>query len=229
MTPQKPPSYCQYVSTLPKDNLHRIYHDNAYGFPIDSDDELFERLILEINQAGLSWDTILKKQKNFQKAFDKFNIKKVAKYGKNERARLLADTGIIRNRLKIDATIYNAQVIMELQKEYGSFRKWIESHHPKSKDEWVKIFKKTFKFTGGEIVKEFLQSAGYLPNPHDTECKVHKQIIKSKPAWYNTSMAKTKKGIIEKVESVKAKKTMMRENLILKHPPEVKPKNKRAK
>jgi DNA-3-methyladenine glycosylase I len=181
--PKKPSSYCSYVSRLPKDNLHRIYHDTAYGFPIDSDDELFERLILEINQAGLSWDTILKKQKNFQKAFDKFNIKKVAKYGAKERDRLLADAGIIRNRLKVDAVIHNAQVIVSLQKECGSFKKWIESHHPKTKDEWVKIFKKTFKFTGGEIVNEFLQSAGYLPSPHIPTCPIHKKIIRSKPMW----------------------------------------------
>lgn len=179
----KPTSYCSYVATLSKDNVHRVYHDTAYGFPIESDDELFERLVLEINQAGLSWDTILKKQNNFRKAYGNFNIKKVAKYGERERTRLLNDAGIIRNRLKVDAAIHNAQVIVGLQKEYGSFKKWIETNHPKTKEEWVKLFKKTFKFTGGEIVNEFLQSTGYLPTPHDASCLVYKKIQKSKPAW----------------------------------------------
>lgn len=170
----KPKSYCEYVLTLDERNLHRIYHDNAYGFPIDKDDELFERLILEINQAGLSWDTILKKQKNFKKAFHKFNIKKVASYGARERARLLSDAGIIRNRLKIDATIHNAKKVRELQKEFGSFKKWLDSHHPKEKSEWVKLFKNTFKFTGGEIVGEFLMSIGYLKGSHIKSCKIYK-------------------------------------------------------
>jgi DNA-3-methyladenine glycosylase I len=168
-------SYCDYVSTLPKDNVHRIYHDTAYGVVIDSDDELFERLILEINQAGLSWNTILNKQQNFKKAFHHFNIKKVAKYGDIDRARLLADAGIIRNRLKVDAAIHNASVILALQKEYGSFKKWLDIHKEKTKEEWVKLFKKTFKFTGGEIVGEFLMSTGYLPGAHVQSCKMYKK------------------------------------------------------
>lgn len=172
----KPSSYCGYVSTLPKDNIHRVYHDTAYGVPIDSDDELFERLVLEINQAGLSWNTILGKQQNFKKAFHNFNIKKVANYRATDRARLLADAGIIRNRLKIDATIHNANVILGLQKQYGSFKKWLDIHKGLKKEEWVKLFKKTFKFTGGEIVGEFLMSTGYLPGAHVKGCKLYKEI-----------------------------------------------------
>lgn len=180
---QKPSSYCEAVSVMDVTNVHRIYHDNFYGFPIDSDDELFGRLILEINQAGLSWDTILKKQENFRKAYKNFSIKKIAAFNDKDFARLMNDAGIIRNRLKINAAIENAKTILDIQKEFGSFKKWIENHHFKSKDEWVKTFKKTFKFTGGEIVNEFLMSTGYLPGAHIESCKIYKKMLKAKPAF----------------------------------------------
>ncbi|MES2616450.1 MAG: DNA-3-methyladenine glycosylase I [Bacteroidota bacterium] len=173
-------SYCAFAATLENNHVHRIYHDTAYGFPIDDDNELFERLVLEINQAGLSWTTILNKQQNFKKAFHNFNIKKVAKYDEAERARLLSDAGIIRNRLKVNAAIVNAQRILVLQKEYGSFKKWIDAHHPQPKEAWVKLFKKTFLFTGGEIVNEFLMSTGYLPGAHVADCPIYKQLNKQK-------------------------------------------------
>ena len=176
-------SYCTYVKTLSKDNVHKLYHDNEYGFPLHSDDELFARLVLEINQAGLSWDTILKKKENFFKAYDNFEIKKVAKYGEKQIERLLNDAGIIRNRLKVNAAIENAKRILEMQKEFGSFKKWIDKHHPLTKEEWVKLFKKEFKFTGGEIVNEFLMSTGYLPGCHDESCPIYKKVAKQKPKW----------------------------------------------
>lgn len=172
----EPKTYCEYVKDLDKNNIHKIYHDTVYGFPLYRDDELFGRLILEINQAGLSWDTILKKQANFRKAYDNFNVKKVASYKEKDITRLLNDSGIIRNRLKIDAAIYNANVILKLQKEYGSFKKWLDLNKASTKEEWVKLFKKTFKFTGGEIVNEFLLSTGYLPCAHDKNCPVYKKI-----------------------------------------------------
>ena len=168
-------SYCAYIQKGGTDEaylLHKKYHDTQYGFPIEDDNELFGRLILEINQAGLSWTTILKKQEHFRKAYSAFNIKKVAAYGEKDRTRLLNDAGIIRNRLKVDAAIYNAQQILALQKEHGSFRAWIEAHHPLEKVEWVKLFKKTFRFTGGEIVNEFLMSTGYLLGAHDDGCEI---------------------------------------------------------
>lgn len=165
-------SYCEVVLTYPADNLHRIYHDTAYGFPIADDNELFGRLILEINQAGLSWNTILQKQENFRRAFDNYDIQRIASYTEADRERLLNDAGIIRNRLKINAVIHNANVILALQKSHGSFKNWIDSHHPKSKDAWVKLFKQTFKFTGGEIVNEFLMSTGYLDGCHIESCEI---------------------------------------------------------
>jgi DNA-3-methyladenine glycosylase I len=180
---EKANSYCEAVVLMDTNNVHRIYHDQYYGFPIADDNELFGRLILEINQAGLSWTTILNKQENFRKAYKSWNIKKIASFNEKDFARLMNDAGIIRNRLKIHAAIENAKTVLQLQKEHGSFKNWIEHHHPKTKEEWVKIFKNTFRFTGGEIVNEFLMSTGYLPGAHTTECPVFKQIVKARPAF----------------------------------------------
>ncbi|MBD1426214.1 DNA-3-methyladenine glycosylase I [Sphingobacterium arenae] len=179
-------SYCSAIEAMQSEEkkvLHKNYHDNHYGFPIHNDDELFGRLILEINQAGLSWETILKKENTFRKAYNNFNIKKVAGYTETDKARLLADPGVIRNKLKVNAAIENAKTILVLQREFGSFEKWLEHNHPKTKEEWVKLFKKTFLFTGGEIVNEFLMSIGYLPGAHAADCPIHKEIIKQGPMW----------------------------------------------
>ena len=113
---EKPTSYCQAVMQVEPDNLYGIYHDKQYGFLLLDDDELFGRLILEINQAGLSWTTILNKQENFRKAYHQFNIKKIAAYKEKDRERLLEDAGIIRNILKVDAAFHDANVILGLQK-----------------------------------------------------------------------------------------------------------------
>lgn len=176
-------SYCDYVETLPEGNLHKVYHDTQYGFPIESDDELFGRLILEINQAGLSWTTILNKQDNFRKAYSGFNIAKVSSYGEKDVARLLSDAGIIRNKLKVNAAIHNAQKIVELQQEFGSFKNWLDHHHPLSLQEWVKLFKKNFKFTGGEITNEFLVSSGYLKGAHIETCPCYNVVLELEPMW----------------------------------------------
>ena len=188
-------SYCTFVQAVQseKDLVHKIYHDNYYGFPLEDDNELFGRLILEINQAGLSWATILRKETAFKKAFQGYDIGKIARYGQKEIDRLLADSGIIRNRLKIQAVIHNAGVILSLQKEYGSFKNWLDHHHPLSKEEWVKLFKKTFKFTGGEITGEFLMSTGYLPGAHDLDCPIYKKLSKLKNLPINKK--NTKKNI----------------------------------
>jgi DNA-3-methyladenine glycosylase I len=176
-------TYCEYCITHLEDTFNKRYHDTQYGFPLADDNLLFERLVLEINQAGLSWITILKKADNFRKAYRDFNIEKVARFGEKDRARLLADAGIIRNRLKVNAAIENAKRIRALQKEFGSFKGWLDAHHPLSKEEWTKLFKKTFVFTGGEIVNEFLMSTGYLPGAHDKKCPVYKKVASLRPAW----------------------------------------------
>lgn len=179
-------SYCTHILLLQPEErrlLHQHYHDHYYGFPLVDDNELFGRLLLEINQAGLSWETILRKEKAFRAAYGDFDIQKVAAYGKNDFDRLMNDAGIIRNKLKINAAIENAKVIQQLQENFGSFKKWLDHHHPKSKADWVKLFRKTFRFTGSEIVNEFLMSTGYLPGAHDESCPVFKTILKKKPLW----------------------------------------------
>lgn len=179
------PSYCEYIQRLKADEeiLHQQYHNYHYGFPIHDDDALFGRLILEINQAGLSWTTILKKQEGFFKAYDAFSIQKIARYAEADRQRLLADAGIIRNRLKVDAAIHNARVIEGLQQEYGSFRQWLLHHHPLPLADWTRLFRKTFRFTGGEIVNEFLMSTGFLPGAHAEDCPVYQAVLASAPPW----------------------------------------------
>ena len=178
-------SYCEAIQLMKPDvhMVNKIYHDQQYGFPIHDDNELFCRLVLEINQAGLSWTTILKKQDNFRKAYDHFNIKKVAGYKDKDVQRLLNDAGIIRNRLKVHAAIENAKSIIAIQKEFGSFKQWLDLHHPKDRANWTILFKKTFRFTGGEIVNEFLVSTGYLPGAHHEHCPIYKKISKTNPSW----------------------------------------------
>lgn len=178
-------TYCEAINRMKPDDyiIHKSYHDEHYGFPIHDDNELFCRLVLEINQAGLSWTTILKKQDNFRKAYHDFDIKKVAAYKDKDVLRLLNDAGIIRNRLKINAAIENAKAILSIQEEFGSFKKWLDHHHQKNKAEWVTLFKKTFRFTGGEIVNEFLLSAGYLPGAHHEGCAIYKKVTQSNPPW----------------------------------------------
>ena len=176
-------SYCKYSDSQDGNNVHKIYHDTQYGFPIEDDNELFGRLILEINQAGLSWETILNKQENFEKAYDNFDLQTVANYAEEDRARLLSDAGIIRNKLKVNAAINNANQILLLQQEFGSFKNWLDGNHPKTREEWVKLFKKTFKFTGGEITNEFLMSCGYLKGAHGGDCPIYRKIQVLNPMW----------------------------------------------
>ena len=167
-------SYCDIAPGHP---WHGPYHDREYGFPVADDDALFERLVLEINQAGLSWLTILQKREAFRSAFRGFEIERVARMKPD---RLLRDAGIIRNRMKIEAAIENARRIRALP---SSFAEWLDAHHPRSKDEWVKLFKKTFVFTGGEITGSFLMSVGYLPGAHEEWCPVYRRIAKLRPRW----------------------------------------------
>lgn len=182
--------YCKYVLEIKdKSDVDKIYHDFHYGKDIKDDNELFGRLIMEINQAGLSWRTILLKEKGFRKAYHNFDIKKVAKYKEKDINRLLSDSSIIRNKLKINAAIYNAKEILKIQKEYGSFRKWLDiqgdrlkvvgGRNTELKKEWVKLFKKHFKFVGGEIVGEFLMSINVLGSAHDINCPKYKKVDNS--------------------------------------------------
>ena len=175
-----PVSYCEFVQSHP---LHRHYHDTEYGFPIRGDSALLERLALEIAQAGLSWETILKKKEGYRRAFEGFELERVAAYGEQEEARLIADAGIVRNRLKVRAVVENARRLLVIRDSHGSFAAWLDAHHPRPPEEWQTLFKKTFVFTGGEIVRAFLVSTGYLPGAHEADCPLYQQVAALRPPW----------------------------------------------
>ena len=135
--------------------VYVAYHDAEWAVPSHDDHHLFEMLVLETFQAGLSWETILNKRERFRQAFDGFDIERIRRYDENKIAEFMNDPGIIRNRRKIEAIIHNAKIIQSLRHEAGGFAAWLDAHHPQAKESWVKLFKKTFVFTGGEIVGEF--------------------------------------------------------------------------
>ncbi|MGH7468106.1 MAG: DNA-3-methyladenine glycosylase I [Longimicrobiales bacterium] len=172
-----------YCEAAPGHPWHGPYHEREYGFPLRTDAELFERFALEINQAGLSWLTVLQKRTALQRAFRAFDVDRVARFGARDRARLLNDASIIRNRLKIDAVIENARRLRELRQQFGGFAGWLDAHHPQPLDDWARLFKQTFRFTGGEIVRELLVSTGYLPGAHVPTCPVYARVLTLNPPW----------------------------------------------
>ena len=181
-------SYCKLA---PGDPVHRSYHECEYGFPVSDENVLFERLVLEINQAGLSWATILKKRQNFQTAYSRFDTEAVAAYGDADRERLLADKGIVRNRKKVDAAIENARRILALRATHGGFHAWLQVHHPLCHGDWTRLFRQTFVFTGPLVVEEFLLSTGYLPGAHEPGCPVYRHIVATDPPWLSVGTAGT--------------------------------------
>ena len=176
-------NYCEYVKHMSKKNMHRKYHDTEYGFTCSTDNQLFEKLVLEIQQAGLSWSIILAKKENLKKAYSNFKIDIISKYNKHDIELLLENKNVIRNTLKIQAVIYNAKQILKIQKKHISFKNWLDKHLHLTLIEWTKLFKKTFKFTGPKITKEFLMSSGYLAGAHNKNCEVYNLIIKDNPPW----------------------------------------------
>ncbi|MGG8496455.1 DNA-3-methyladenine glycosylase I [Tenacibaculum sp. TC6] len=176
---------CFWVSNDP---LYIEYHDNEWGVPVYEDDTLFEFLILETFQAGLSWITVLRKRENFRKAFDNFNYHKIAEYSEEKYEQLLQDPGIIRNKLKIKATITNAQAFIKVQKEFGSFSKyiWEFTEGKPIKNKFAKreevpatteisdtiskdLKKRGFKFVGSTVIYAHMQATGMV-NDHTTDC-----------------------------------------------------------
>ncbi|MBT6205380.1 MAG: DNA-3-methyladenine glycosylase I [Alphaproteobacteria bacterium] len=178
-------SYCE---SAPGDPVHGHYHDTEYGFPASDEGELFERLVLEINQAGLSWATILRKRDNFQAAYDRFDVDTVAAYGDKDVARLLDDAGIIRNRKKVAAAIENAKQLIALRASHGGFHAWLQAHRPRPHVDWTKLFRQTFVFTGPLVVEEFLLSTGYLPGAHTSRCPVFAKVMKARPSWLEAGL-----------------------------------------
>ncbi|MCL2066096.1 MAG: DNA-3-methyladenine glycosylase I [Treponema sp.] len=180
--------------------LYMDYHDNEWGSPVFDDRKHFEFLVLESAQAGLSWITILKKRENYRRAYNGFEPEKVARYGEKKKAALLADAGIIRNRLKIEASINNAKHFLEIQKEFGSFSKYIWSFTMSKKGQCRQITgkwktlaeiqartelsdrisadlkKRGFKFLGSIIVYSHLQATGIV-NDHLTSCFRYKELV----------------------------------------------------
>jgi len=175
--------YCEYVHAHPEDVLNRRYHDDEYGYPLHSDRALFERLALEINQAGLSWSLILKRRESLRAGFHGFDPAAVAAFGEQDALRLLADPGVIRNRRKIEAVIENARRLNALRNEYGSFEAWLDAHAPRPRQAWIRLFRQAFVFTGPEVTGEFLVSSGYLPGAHDRTCPVYPRVAAAGPAW----------------------------------------------
>jgi len=176
--------------------LYIKYHDEEWGVPVHDDDELFEMLCLEGAQAGLSWITVLKKRAHYRKVFDRFNAKKMAKYTEAKRAKLLADPGIIRNKLKVNAFIVNAQLYLDTKKEFGSFDQYIwqfvnhkpiinkyktlsavPANTPESDAMSKDLKKRGFKFVGSTICYAFMQACGMV-NDHTTACFRHKEVNK---------------------------------------------------
>lgn len=175
-----------------KDDLYRNYHDNEWGKPVYDDETIFEFLILETFQAGLSWYTVLSKRENFRKAFDNFDLIKIANYSEDKMAKLAEDTGIIRNKLKIKATVTNAQAFLNVQKEFGTFSKYIWGfvdgkpidNQPKTLSE-VKattpisdalskdLKKRGFKFVGSTVMYAHMQATGMV-NDHVVDCHTRK-------------------------------------------------------
>lgn len=159
---------CGWANTDP---LLLAYHDLEWGAPVHNDKKLFEFLILEGAQAGLNWTTILKKRKSYQKAFDSFDVHKIAKYNSRKINLLLKDSGIIRNKRKIAATIQNAKAFIEVKKEFGTFDKYIwqfKDARVMSKD----LIKRGFKFVGPTICLAFMQAVGMV-NDHEKGCFLH--------------------------------------------------------
>lgn len=175
-----------------KDDLYRNYHDNEWGKPVYDDETIFEFLILETFQAGLSWYTVLSKRENFRKAFDNFDLIKIANYSEDKMAKLAEDTGIIRNKLKIKATVTNAQAFIKVQEEFGTFSKYIWGfvdgkpidNQPKTLSE-VKattpisdalskdLKKRGFKFVGSTVMYAYMQATGMV-NDHVMDCWTRK-------------------------------------------------------
>ncbi|HDL60593.1 MAG: DNA-3-methyladenine glycosylase I [Candidatus Aminicenantes bacterium] len=185
---------CEWAS---EDPLLQNYHDREWGVPEHNDQKLFELLILEGAQAGLSWSTILKKRENYRRAFDKFDARKISGYDEEKIRELLSDEGIIRNRRKIEATIQNARAFLTIQKEFGSFDAYIwqfvggkpkknawktieevPSRSPESEAMSRDLMKRGFKFVGPTICYAFMQAIGMV-NDHTIDCFRYNEISKN--------------------------------------------------
>ncbi|MFN3075522.1 MAG: DNA-3-methyladenine glycosylase I [Alphaproteobacteria bacterium] len=172
-----------YCDVAPGHPVHGPYHDLEYGFPVADDVVLFERLCLEIFQAGLSWLIVLKRREALRAVFAGFDPERVAAFDATDVDRLLADPSIIRNRRKVEAVVHNAARVQAIRREWGALATWLASQHqdeaglPRTLESWVGLFRRTFRFMGGEVVNEFLMSIDYLPGAHRPDCPVYTAIL----------------------------------------------------
>lgn len=172
-----------YCDTAPGHPLHGPYHDLEYGVPARDDAVLLERLAMEIMQAGLSWELVLRRREGMREAFGGFAPEVVAAYGAADVERLVADPRIIRNRRKVEAIVHDAGVMIDLAGAHGGFAGWLDAMHPLDHPGWVRLFRRTFRFTGPEVTGEFLMSLGYLPGAHREDCPAHARIAAMRPPW----------------------------------------------
>jgi DNA-3-methyladenine glycosylase I len=171
-----------YCDIAPGHPIHQPYHDREYGFPMRDETGLFERLSLEIFQAGLSWLLVLRKRSALNHAFAGFDVDRVAAFDDGDVARLLSDPDIIRNRLKIAAVIDNARRVRALR-HTGGFHRWLDERHPMSPGDWLAACRTAFRFMGPEVVREFLISTGYLAGAHREDCPVYAAVVAAGPPW----------------------------------------------
>ncbi len=167
-------SYCAFCNSASAPKIHSQYHKKEYGINPKKDKLFFEALVLEINQTGLSWDLVLKRRNTIKLAFENYNLNKISNFNKKNINDLLSNNKIIRNKKKIIAIIYNSKIFIEIIKDNGSFKKWMDKNKNKSLDQWIKLFKKKFKFTGPSVTKEFLIATGYIAGAHDLNCIYNK-------------------------------------------------------
>ena len=176
-----------YCDVAPGHPLHGPYHDREYGFPLHDEARLLERLALEILQAGLNWELVLRKRPGIVDAFEGFDVDRVADFGEDRVEELLRDERIVRNRLKVRAIVHDANVVRGFRDSHDGFARWLAAHHPLDKPGWVRLFKQTFRFTGGEITGELLMSIGYLPGAHREDCPAFAEIADRDPPWMRGS------------------------------------------
>jgi DNA-3-methyladenine glycosylase I len=183
--------YCARAATHP---LHRDHHDREHGFSPADDAGWLERLSWEIGQAGISWLVVLAKREATHRAFDGFELDRVAGYGSAEVERLLADPGVVRHRGKILAVIHNAGAMRRWRDAKGSVRAWLAANRPATPEGWLRLLKRELRFIGPEIAREWLEGTGVLPGAHRPDCPMAARAAASGPLWLESASTRRQAG-----------------------------------
>ncbi len=185
-------SYCE--ASL-GDAWLRPHHDTIHGRPEEHEARLFEYLSWEIMQAGLNWRLVLQRAAGMREALAAYDLDRIADWSDADRAALQHDRRLIRNRLKIEALQWNARRFLSFRPLFpGGMAGWLAAHHPRSLPAWVALFRQNFKFTGPEIVREYLEGIGYLPGAHAPDCPVYADILKLRPPWSTSGLEASRAG-----------------------------------